>query len=78
MEFACGLPTDLRNRILGASNDQVQVTCETDAVAGKTVKVLVELPDYAADPILPTLTLWPLGDIPPLPDRLAARAVVLL
>jgi Flp pilus assembly protein TadG len=72
------LPTELRNRILGASNDQVQVTFETDAVAGKTVEVLVELPDYAADPILPTLSLWPLGEIPPLPDRLAGRAVVLL
>ena len=42
------LPADLRNRILGAGNEQVQVTFETDAIAGKTVEVLLELPDYAA------------------------------
>jgi Flp pilus assembly protein TadG len=72
------LPTELRTRILGAGNDQVEVTFDTDAVAGKTVEVLVELPDYAAAPILPTLTLPFLGNIPPLPDRLAARAVALL
>jgi Flp pilus assembly protein TadG len=73
------LPADLRNRILGAANEQVQVTFETDEVAGKTVKVIVELPDYAADPILPTLSLWPFEvEIPPLPDRLAGRGVVLL
>ncbi len=72
------LPTELRDRILGASGDQVQVTFETDAVAGKTVKVLVELPDYAAAPILPTLSLPILGSVPPLPERLAGRAVILL
>jgi Flp pilus assembly protein TadG len=74
------LPADLRSRILGASNDNVQITFDSDDVAGsKTVEVLVELPNYAADPILPTLTLWPFkAEIPPLPDRLAGRAVVLL
>ena len=71
------LPADLRNRILGASNENVEVTFETGAV-GKRVEVLVELPNYAADPILPTITLWPLGTVPPLPARLAGRAVVLL
>ncbi len=72
------LPSDLRNRILGASNGNVDVTFATNAGTGKTVEVLVELPDYAATPILPTLTLPFLGSIPPLPDRLAGRAVVLL
>lgn len=72
------LSDGLRNRILGAGNDQVQVTIATDPVAGKTVAVLLELPGYAAAPILPTLRLWPLGDFPPLPERLAARAMVLL
>jgi Flp pilus assembly protein TadG len=73
------LPSDLRNRILGAGNSNVQVTFETDPVAGRTVKVLVEFPDYAAAPILPTFRLWPFpGQIPPLPERLAARAVALL
>ena len=71
------LPADLRNRILGASNANVEVTFDTGAV-GKTVEVLVQLPDYAANPILPTLSVWPLGEIPPLPTRLAGRAVVLL
>ena len=71
------LPADLRNRILGASNANVEVTFDTGA-AGKTVEVLVQLPDYAANPILPTLSVWPLGEIPPLPARLAGRAVVLL
>jgi hypothetical protein len=46
------LPADLRNRILGASNANVEVTFDTER-AGKTVEVLVELPDYAAKPILP-------------------------
>ena len=65
---------------IGAANEQVQVTFETDEVAGKTVEVLVELPDYAANPILPTLWLpFPFfSEIPPLPDRLAGRGVVLL
>ena len=73
------LPGDLRNRILGAGNEDVQVTFDTDAVAGSwTVEVLLELPDYAAAPILPTIRLWPLGEVPPLPERLAARGVVLL
>jgi Flp pilus assembly protein TadG len=72
------LPTDLRNRILGSANTNVQVTFETDATAGKTVEVLVQLPDYASSPLLPTLTLPFLGQVPPLPDRLAGRAVVLL
>ena len=71
------LPADLRDRILGASNANVEVTFDTGAV-GKTVEVLVQLPDYAANPILPTLSVWPLGEIPPLPARLAGRAVVLL
>jgi Flp pilus assembly protein TadG len=71
------LPTDLRNRILGASNANVEVTFSTGAV-GKTVEVLVQLPDYASNPILPTVSLWPLGVVPPLPARLAGRAVVLL
>ena len=71
------LPADLRNRILGAANGNVEVTFDTGAI-GKTVEVLVQLPDYAANPILPTLSLWPLGEIPPLPTRLAGRAVVLL
>jgi Flp pilus assembly protein TadG len=71
------LPSDLRSRILGASNANVEVTFETAAI-GKTVQVLVELPDYATNPILPTLSMWPLGEIPPLPARLAGRAVVLL
>lgn len=73
------LPADLRSRILGASNANVEVKFETGAV-GKTVEVLVQLPDYAANPILPTVSLpWPFGgQIPPLPARLAGRAVVLL
>ena len=71
------LPSDLRTRILGASNANVEVTFDSGAI-GKTVHVTVELPDYASNPILPTLSVWPLGEIPPLPSRLAGRAVVLL
>jgi Flp pilus assembly protein TadG len=44
------LPTSLRDRILGASNGLVEVTFDTDATAGKTVEVLVQLPDYASAP----------------------------
>jgi len=73
------LSADLRSRILGASNANVQVEFKTKAGTGKTVEVLLQLPGYAADPILPTITLWPFkARIPPLPDRLAARAVTLL
>jgi len=72
------LPTSLRNRILGASNDLVEVTFDTDATAGKTVEVLVQLPNYASAPLLPTISLPFLGNVPPLPERLAGRAVVLL
>lgn len=75
------LPADLRNRILGASNDKVQVTFKTEEATGKRVEVLVQLPDYAANPILPTLSLpFPFGPaaIPPLPERLVGRAVALL
>jgi Flp pilus assembly protein TadG len=73
------LPADLRTRILGAANENVEVTFATDA-AGKTVAVLVQLPNYDSDPILPTVSLpWPFrGRIPPLPTRLAGRAVVQL
>lgn len=72
------LPSDLRTRILGASGANVGVTFDTGA-AGKTVSVLVELPNYDTDSILPTLSIWPFeGEIPPLPSRLAGRAVVLL
>jgi Flp pilus assembly protein TadG len=72
------LPSDLRNRILGAGNDNVSVTFETDDVAGRTVEVRLEFPDYAAAPVLPTVTLPLVGKIPPLPEQLTARAVVLL
>jgi Flp pilus assembly protein TadG len=74
------LPADLRGRILGSSNSQVQVTFDTDDAIGKTVEVRVELPNYASQPILPTISLpFPFhGAIPPLPDRLVGRAVVLL
>ncbi len=72
------LPADLQGRILGASNSGVQVAFQTDPVAGKTVAVLIQLPNYAANPILPTVTLPFVGTMPPLPARLAARAVVAL
>ena len=73
------LPADLRSRILGAGNEGVQVTFDTDEVPGSwTVEVLLELPDYAAAPIFPTIELFGLGEVPPLPERLAARAVTLL
>jgi len=75
------LPEGLRDRVLGDGNVGVQVSFDQDAVAGKTVEVLVQLPDYSADPILPTVTL-PLGlvsvSLPVLPERLVARAVVAL
>jgi Flp pilus assembly protein TadG len=73
------LSADLRGRILGASNEKVQVEFKTSD-GQKRVEVLIALPNYAAQPILPTITLKPFfpGPIPPLPERLAARAVTLL
>jgi Flp pilus assembly protein TadG len=73
------LPADLRTRILGASNANVDVTFATQSGV-KRVTVLVELPNYDSDPILPTISMpWPFsGAIPPLPSRLAGRAVVQL
>jgi Flp pilus assembly protein TadG len=72
------LPTGLRDRVTGAGGTGIGVVFNQDAVAGKTVEVLVQLPDYAADPILPTVALPFIGSVPVLPDRLASRATVAL
>jgi len=70
------LPEGLKDRVLGADGGSVGVSFESDAGAGKTVEILVQLPDYATDPILPTVALPLIGSVPVLPERLAARAVV--
>jgi Flp pilus assembly protein TadG len=70
------LPEGLRDRVLGTNGASVGVSFTQDPTAGKSVEILVQLPSYAADPILPTVALPLIGSVPVLPERLAARAVV--
>jgi hypothetical protein len=72
------LPQTPRERILGPENGAVEVVLESDPVDGARVRVRIVYPDYAGVPLLPVLRLPGLGEIPPVPDRIAAVAVVLL
>lgn len=74
------LPAARRDLILGADGANVQVEIEPDPGEPPTVTVFLEYPNYSSNPLLPPLLSLPLidGQIPPLPDRLAATSVVRL
>lgn len=65
------LPTILKNRVLGSGNDRVQL-----AMNGNQLTVRIVYSSYAADPLLPLLTLPIIGQIPRLPADLAGQAVI--
>lgn len=62
------LPADVRNRALGADGSLVTVDC-----VGDTCEAVISY-NYAADPLLPVLTLPAIGAVPRVPDNLIGRA----
>jgi Flp pilus assembly protein TadG len=65
------LPAKPKNKVLGAGNSQVQLSMN-----GNQLTVSVVYSGYAADPLIPMLTLPIIGQIPKVPADLAGKAVI--
>lgn len=65
------LPPTLKNKVLGAVNNQIQLSMN-----GNQLTVRVVYRNYATDPMLPVLTLPMIGPVPRLPADLAGEAVI--
>jgi Flp pilus assembly protein TadG len=65
------LPAKSRDKVLGAGNSRVQLS-----MSGNQLTVSVVYSDYAADPLIPMLTLPIIGQIPRVPADLAGKAVI--
>lgn len=65
------LPAKPKEKVLGAGNNQVQLTMN-----GNQLTVRVVYSGYANDPIIPMLTLPVIGQIPRVPADLAGTAVI--
>lgn len=65
------LPTKPKNKVLGAGNSLVQLSMN-----GNQLTVSVVYSGYAADPLIPMLTLPIIGQIPKVPADLAGKAVI--
>ena len=69
------LPASASNAVLGNDNSNVGVVFDP---ATGMLNVTVRFPDYRDNPMVPTLTLPGLGDIPRLPQDLTGTASVTL
>lgn len=65
------LPTKPKSKVLGAGNSRVQLSMN-----GNQLTVSVVYSGYAADPLIPMLTLPIIGQIPKVPADLAGKAVI--
>jgi Flp pilus assembly protein TadG len=65
------LPAKPRDKVLGAGNSRVQLSMN-----GNQLTVSVVYSGYAADPLIPILTLPIIGQIPKVPADLAGTAVI--
>jgi Flp pilus assembly protein TadG len=65
------LPAKSRDKVLGSGNSQVQLS-----MSGNQLTVSVVYSGYAADPLIPILTLPIIGQIPKVPADLAGTAVI--
>ena len=65
------LPTRSRDKVLGAGNSRIQLSMN-----GNQLTVSVVYSGYAADPLMPMLTLPIIGQIPKVPADLAGKAVI--
>lgn len=69
------LPGSARQVVLGNNNENVGV--DFDEATGM-LSVTVNFPGYRTTPLVPTLTLPGVGDVPRLPEQLSGRASVTL
>lgn len=69
------LPASASNTVLGNDNNNVGVVF--DGATG-FLNVTVSFPDYRNNPLIPTLTLPGIGDVPRLPENLTGTASVTL
>lgn len=67
------LPADQRARVLGNGNERVAVTFGS-APDPQTDTVIVQL-NFEVSGLFPVITLYFVGEVPPMPNRLTARAV---
>lgn len=71
------LPASAGNVVLGSNNDNVAV--DINEVSGALLlNVTVSFPGYRDNPLIPTLTLPGIGDVPRLPENLTGTASVTL
>lgn len=66
------LPASQRARVLGDDNQKVAVSFGT-APDPQTDTVIVQL-QFEVRGLFPVLSLWLVGEVPPMPERLVARA----
>lgn len=69
------LPEAQKARVLGANGEKVSVAFSTSADQPLTSVVTVTI-NYEVEGLFPVLNLYFVGDIPPLPAQLTARAAV--
>lgn len=69
------LPASASSVVLGVNNNNVSVSF--DSTTG-LLDVVVRFPNYRSNPLIPTLTLPGIGDVPKLPEDLTGRASVTL
>lgn len=67
------LPAKAKSHVLGAGNANVQV--DLDESSG-VLTVVVAYTGYTADPLLPILSVPPIGAVPKLPANLTGTAVI--